>query len=101
MNKKLAVVGLAVGIAVGSGVAAASIPSAGGSIQGCYTNKNLLNGTLNSSGALRVIDAATESCRSGETAISWNQAGTQGPAGPQGPQGPQGIQGPSGADAPR
>ena len=34
------------------------------------------------------------SCRSGETALSWNVQGPTGPAGPAGPQGPQGPAGP-------
>lgn len=86
------VVVLAGSIVVGGAVvASASIPSAGGTIQGCYTNKNLLNGSLNTSGVLRVIDqGAGETCRSGETALSWNQTGPQGPVGPTGPQGPPG-----------
>jgi type VI secretion system secreted protein Hcp len=36
----------------------------------------------------------------GETAIAWNQKGSQGPAGPQGPQGPAGAQGPGGESLP-
>jgi hypothetical protein len=61
------------------GVAIASIPSADGTIHGCY----------NAQGQLRVIDAESgASCAPGETALSWNQTG---PAGPPGPS--QAIQG--------
>jgi len=63
-------------------VAFASIPDSAGVIHGCY-NK--------ATGALRVIDTATDQCRPSETAISWNQVGPAGAVGPQGPQGPSGV----------
>lgn len=75
-----------------AGGAYATIPS-GGVINGCY-QKNV--------GMLRVIDAATDSCRPSEEPLTWNvqgpkgnkgdkgDTGEQGPAGPQGPQGPAG-----------
>jgi len=66
------------------GVAFASIPDGSGVIHGCYKPAD---------GKLRVIDSATDSCASGETALTWNQAGAQGPQGVQGVQGVQGIQG--------
>jgi type VI secretion system secreted protein Hcp len=70
---------------VSAGLAAASIPDAGGVINGCYNS---------TTGALRVIDTAvTPSCASGEIALNWNQTGPRGPAGPVGPPGP-------GADTP-
>jgi len=78
--------GLATGLvvlALGGGVAFATIPGAGGVIHGCYTKLN---------GAVRVID--TGSCRPTESALNWNQAGQPGP---QGPQGLQGAPGPAGA----
>jgi len=59
----------------------------GGVINGCYKTQN---------GQLRVIDPATDHCLPSETAISWNQTGTQGPPGPTGPAGPTGPQGPTG-----
>ena len=59
------------------------------------------NGTIaacvqNDSGNLRLIDPSSkrqdiDSCRKGETRISFNQKGQQGAPGPQGPQGPAGT----------
>lgn len=73
--------------AVAAGVGYAAIPDGSGVIHGCYQREQ---------GTLRVIDDATESCRSTETPISWSQAGPQGEVGPQGPAGPQGPQGEKG-----
>src|SRR5262245_42725655 len=84
-----------VGVVAVAGVAAmvqASIPDKNGVIKACYAPPL---------GALRVIDSAAL-CRKGETLLSWNATGPQGPQGPAGPQGmtgatgPQGIQGPPG-----
>ena len=74
-------------VAVGIGVASATIPSSGGKIFGCYAK----NG-----GALRVV-AAGQKCKSGEQPLFWNQEGPAGPAGPQGPKGDRGPQGPAGS----
>ena len=83
-----------------SAVALATIPGSGGAISGCYAKKD---------GSMRVIDASTSQCKSGENALTWNQTGPRGlpgDAGPQGPkgdtglQGPQGIQGIQGAPGP-
>ena len=63
-------------------VALASIPDSAGVIHGCYKS---------ATGALRVIDTATQECRASETPISWNQVGPAGATGPQGPQGPSGV----------
>jgi hypothetical protein len=60
--------------------AQAAIPGADGVINGCY-NKT--------TGNLRVVDSGSP-CTNAESALSWNQAGTQGQPGPQGPQGPSG-----------
>jgi hypothetical protein len=58
------------------GDAAASIPDSNGHIHGCYLAK---------SGFLRVIDTdAGQACLKNEVALTWNQAGTQGPPGPSG-----------------
>ncbi|HVC87716.1 MAG TPA: hypothetical protein VNC40_09865 [Gaiellaceae bacterium] len=51
----------------------------------------------NTNGLLRIVANNQTDCRTGETAISWNVVGPQGPAGSQGPQGPAGSQGPQGA----
>jgi hypothetical protein len=89
--------GIAVLLAVGSGVAWAQIPDGGGLIHSCYSK---------SGGALRVIDASVTNCKSTETSLNWNQMGLQGPAGPTGatgaagPQGPQGSAGPQGPAGP-
>src|SRR5262245_9335160 len=75
-------------------VGLATIPDASGVIHGCY---------LKSGGAIRIIDASVEKCRTTETAIEWNVTGPQGPIGPQGPvgaQGPVGGQGPVGPVGP-
>ena len=56
-----------VAIAGGVTYALADIGS-GGVINGCYKSVN---------GQLRLIDPASDSCLPSETAISWNQTGTQ------------------------
>lgn len=89
---------LALGLAVATmglllGVTLAS-PSENDAIHGCYKN---------SSGALRVIDRALESCNRHETAIRWNQTGPvgrQGEVGPRGAPGPAGTAGSDGAVGP-
>ena len=74
-------------LAIGAGVAYATIPDPSGVIHGCYDNK----------GAVRVIDPSTGgACKNNETALNWSQTGPQGSQGPQGAQGPQGTQGPIG-----
>ena len=89
---------LALGAIVGigtlgaAGIAVAGIPRQDGVINGCYNNTN---------GGLRLIDSSTgDACKTGETAIQWNQTGPQGPAGPAGPAGPVGPQGPAGPEGP-
>jgi len=83
--------GLAV-LVVGGGVALATIPGSGGAISGCYSKKD---------GTLRVIDASSATCKTGEAALTWNQTGPQGPKGDPGPQGPKGDQGPQGPQGPK
>lgn len=77
-------------IALGGGVAWATIPN-GGVINACYAK---------SGGSLRVIDASVTNCKSGETALSWDAQGTPGPTGPAGPAGPTGATGPAGPAGP-
>jgi hypothetical protein len=86
-----AAAGLAI-LAIGGGVALATIPGSGGVISGCYAKKD---------GTLRVIDASSATCKTGEAALTWNQAGAQGPKGDPGPQGPKGDQGPQGPQGPK
>lgn len=74
-------------LAGGAAVGVAAIPSTDGTISGCYKTNT---------GDLRVIDAGAESCKNGERAIQWNQAGAAGPQGPKGDPGPQGPPGPAG-----
>lgn len=76
----------------GSAIVMAAIPGPNGVIHACYSNNTPLLG--NGSGAVRIIDSAA-TCKSNETAITWNQ---QGPAGSQGPTGPQGPAGPGGME---
>lgn len=87
-------------LAVVGGVAYAAIPDSNGVIHGCYKrtggNQNGNNSGNNNgsgeSGALRVVDSASE-CKKNELAIFWNQ---RGPKGEQGIQGIQGIKGETG-----
>jgi hypothetical protein len=74
---------------LGLGIAHAAIPASDGAITACRH-------TL--TGALRVIDSADASCRSGEAMLVWNETGAVGPAGEDGAAGPQGAVGPQGAD---
>ena len=74
-----------------AGVAFAAIPT-GGVISSCYTK---------SGGALRIVDATTTACKSGETSLAWNQTGPQGATGPHGLQGPQGATGATGLQGPQ
>ena len=72
----------------------ASIPDPSGVIHGCY---------MKSGGALSVIDASVTTCKSGQTALDWNQRGVTGPTGAQGPVGAKGATGqagPKGATGP-
>jgi len=78
-------------LVIGGGAAFATIPN-GGVINACYAK---------SGGSLRVIDASVTNCKSGETALAWDEhgaVGPPGPAGPAGPAGPPGPTGPAGAD---
>jgi hypothetical protein len=79
----------AVVIAVGGGIAFATIPDNAGVIHGCYLKGP---GAGTAKGTLRVIDSdASESCTASENSLDWNQTGPQGPQGAQGPQGTQGT----------
>lgn len=77
-----ALVGAAAMAAIGS-VAWAVIPDSNGAIHGCRSTK---------SGALRVIDAPSQSCKSTETPLDWNQQGPQGNPGVPGPSGVSGYE---------
>lgn len=73
-----------------AGIAAAAIPSADGTITGCFTDKN---------GSLRIVDESTQ-CGKGEQRLTWNQAGQPGAVGPTGPAGPPGEPGATGEPGP-
>lgn len=85
----LAVLMSAAATLVIGGAAYASIPAAGGVINGCYSA---------SSGELQLLTSSTDTCRHSQTAISWNQTGPQGPQGLQGIQGPIGLPGTNGTN---
>lgn len=82
----MAAVGLTatVGVAVGATVAASSYTDSQGVYHGCVNN---------GSGLLRVV-VPGDPCKTPETAIDWNRAGSQGQ---QGIQGPKGDPGPAGS----
>ena len=80
----------AVGTALGT-PAVATIPDALGRFHVCYKT---------STGALRVIDDSTTSCRPDEVSTWWSKVGAHGSAGPPGPAGPQGAVGAPGAAGP-
>jgi hypothetical protein len=79
-------------------VALASVPSADGVINGCYTTAGSLLGPPK--GTLRVIDDG-ERCRSTERALPWNQIGPKGEQGEPGPVGPPGADGAPGEQGPK
>lgn len=82
--KKFVVVATAVvaGVALGGGIAYASIPGPDGVIHGCRKNTD---------GSVRVVDS-TASCPSGFTALNWSQTGPQGAAGTNGTNGVSGYE---------
>ncbi len=86
--------------AVGAAVALGSAGAVAATVLG--TTSEVIQACADKDGRLRLA-APDVGCFKGETAISWNQTGPQGPAGSdgaQGPAGPQGIpgqQGPAGA----
>jgi uncharacterized protein YjbI with pentapeptide repeats len=61
-------IGTVIGVVLGGGLATAafaSIPDSNGKIHACYSNLT---------GATRLTNSPTASCRGGETAISWDQS---------------------------
>jgi hypothetical protein len=79
---------------VGGAVAGADETAGSSKIYACYSNttKAMFHST------------ATATCPTGQTKISWNAKGPQGPQGAMGPQGaagPQGSMGPQGAPGPQ
>ena len=84
-KNRVAVAGATTMAVLVGGVAYGAIgPAADGTIRACVNT---------TSGAIRMVDPATPTCASGETATWWAQRGRTGPTGPQGPQGQQGPAG--------
>jgi hypothetical protein len=75
---------IAAGIVLIGGAAVASVPDPSGVIHSCRKM---------STGEVRVIDSATQTCPAGTTALNWSQTGPAGPPGAQGPAGPSGVSG--------
>src|SRR4051812_23167452 len=71
--------GTAVVVLLHAGQAAASIPDANGLFHACYQK---------SSGGMRIIDTAVDSCRNTETEVTWSQKGPAGQPGAPGQAGP-------------
>jgi type VI secretion system secreted protein Hcp len=76
----------ALALGAGTAVAIAAIPASDGTIHACRST------TGTPTGAVRIVDE-TETCATGEQALTWNQQGPTGPAGPSGPAGPPGDTG--------
>ncbi len=74
-------------LGVGSGALASNLTTSG-QIKACYKT----------GATLPPLDhiATTGSCPTGDSSLTWNKVGPQGPVGPQGSVGPQGPQGPAG-----
>lgn len=78
------------GVAATGGIAlASSSTSSSAEIRACYKP-----GT--DPAELKVLTSDKASCPSGDTTITWNQLGPQGPKGDTGPQGPKGATGATG-----
>ncbi|MDX6511280.1 MAG: hypothetical protein QOE36_784 [Gaiellaceae bacterium] len=85
----------AAAVVAGAGIAYAAVPDGTGAIHACYKDN----------GDLRVIDPTgakkdQNGCKSGETALTWNQQGSAGAPGAPGPQGPKGDTGATGPAGP-
>jgi hypothetical protein len=88
--RRVLLAGAAIASLAGAGAAWATIPSANGTIQGCYHAQK---------GSLRVVDSPSK-CKSKEVPIKWNQTGPQGPAGAPGAKGETGDKGDKGDPGP-
>lgn len=89
LGTAIAVLALAVSL---GGVAYATIPGSGGTIEGCYSPTN-----AKPPYPLSVVDSASD-CVSPSVLLPFNQTGPTGPEGPAGSQGPAGNGSASGAD---
>ena len=71
-------------LAIGAGIAYATIPDSAGVIHGCYDQR----------GQLRVIDPSTgDVCKNNEKSLDWSQTGPPGPPGQDGTDGTNGVSG--------
>lgn len=87
--KILVISGVAALAVAGTGTALAAVSgpvSSSGVVSGCYSSR-----AVHGSHTLILQDQGT-GCPAGTKALSWNQAGTQGPAGTQGAAGVSGLQ---------
>ncbi len=90
-RKRVVSLAIFVGLAIASGVAYASIPASNGALTGCYRTGGGAN-----QGEFRIVETSA-SCRSNETALTFNQQGVAGPKGETGAPGPKGETGATGA----
>ena len=81
----------AVALGAGGAIAVGAIPSADGTIQGCYNTS-----TEGTKGLLRIVEDESE-CTTDEESLAWNQRGPEGPQGIPGPRGDAGLAGAAGA----
>ena len=89
-RKRVVSLAIFVGLAIASGVAYASIPASNGALTGCYRTGGGAN-----QGEFRIVETSA-SCRSNETALTFNQQGIAGPKGETGLKGETGATGPQG-----
>lgn len=86
--KRILLVLVVTGVALGAGIAYGSIPDSSGVIHGCYSKSS---STSVPPGSLRVIDTGLgQSCGQNEGTLSWNQQGVKGATGPKGATGAPG-----------
>lgn len=93
-GKRLVLVGALFTVACTAvGIAYAAIPDANNVIHGCVSKGD--------GGGLRVVDTDRgQSCKTGELAVNWNQAGPKGLDGAPGKDGAAGPPGPPGSSTP-
>ena len=89
-RKRVVSLAIFVGLVIASGVAYASIPASNGALTGCYRTGGGAN-----QGEFRIVETSA-SCRSNETALTFNQQGVAGPKGETGATGATGATGPKG-----
>jgi hypothetical protein len=84
-SRALIVVGAALALGIGGGLAVAAIPSSDGTITACMVKPG---------GTIRLINAeAGEACKKGEQLLTWNQQGQPGTNGTNGTNGANGVSG--------